>query len=296
MFDFDDEDTENPIGSLLRYHREEIGESLEEISERLKVRPEYLKAMEQGRFDLLPAGFYRRSFLKAYAQYLRLDAEHLLRMLDEQNERIKEGKGEVPSEAKIFPEQTSEVNKIKRKSSTGEVTPAIKPSSKESQISFWFSVFLGLVIGSLCLVFFFQLGKRENKNALLEQDVAQAESLMISPEPLDTLTLFLNLLDEKIKKAPELNLRIEAEGESWIRVVSDGTELFTGFVNQNIDVEFKAKDRFTINLGKNQGVKAWLNGFELMSLKKGITRLNRENFKEFILTARATEMVREYNE
>ena len=57
-FDFDDEDKENPIGSLLRYNRQEKDLNLDEISQALKVRQDFLEAMEMGRFDLLPGGFY----------------------------------------------------------------------------------------------------------------------------------------------------------------------------------------------------------------------------------------------
>ena len=79
-----------------------------------------------------------------------------------------------------------------------------------------------------------------------------------------------------------------------MRVVSDGAEVYTGFVNENMNAEFLARDELSINLGVNQGVKAWLNGFELIPLEEGVTYLNRENFKEFIPTDRANEILREH--
>lgn len=295
MFDFDDEDRQNPIGSVLRYHREQKKLSLDQIAEELKVRREYLEAMERGRFDLLPSGFYRRSFLRAYAEYLKLDADHMLKMLEEQQRGTEEGEGESLSISTAHVGKTLEEEKIERaKSSPQKVTPPTKPPPRESRVGYWFSVFLGLMVGTLCLIFLFKIGIRNDPKTSASQAVAEAESLTVSPEPVDTLTLFMNLLDKVIGASPELILRIEASGRSWMRVVSDGTELFTGFVNENMNAEFLAKNELSINLGVNQGVKAWLNGFDLIPLEKGITYLNRENFKEFIPTDRANEIVRAY--
>jgi len=294
MFDFDDEDKQNPIGSVLRYHREQKKLSLDQISEELKVRREYLEAMEHGRFDLLPVGFYRRSFLRAYAEYLKLDPDHILKMLEEQERATKKGEGESPPVPKAHVEGTSEEKKIEREKPAHKFTPPIKPPPRESRAGFWFSVFLGLLIGALCLIFLFKIGIRNEQKTSANQAMAEVESLMVSPEPVDTLELFMNLLDKAIGGSPELILRIETMGESWIRVVSVGVELFSGFINENMNVEFKVKDELSINLGKNQGIKATLNGFELQPLEKGVTRLNRENFKEFISTDRANQIVREH--
>jgi hypothetical protein len=173
------------------------------------------------------------------------------------------------------------------------VTPAKHPTT-ESRAGFLFLVFLGLLIGASCLVFLFKGGIKTGQIVSARLALAEAESLLVKPEPVDTMELFMNLLDEEIGEAPELILRIEAKGRSWMRVISDGSELFTGFINQNMNTEFKAKDELSINLGVNEGVRAFLNGFEMKTLEKGVTYLNRQNFKEFIPTDKANEIVREH--
>jgi transcriptional regulator with XRE-family HTH domain len=293
-FDFDDEDKENPIGSLLRYNRQEKDLDLDEISRALKVRRDFLEAMEKGRFDLLPAGFYRRSFLKAYAEYLKLDADNLLKMLDEQEKKTKKHEERTPPPPKPHKDEETEEDKTEeQESAEKEVIPA-EPYAGGSGVGYWFLIFFGLLVGAACLVFLFNLGiEKEHKIAAI-QTVAEVESVVVIPEPLDTMTLFMQLLEEKIGQAPEMILRIEVAGESWIRVYSDGNELFSGFVYDNMNVEFKAKERFAINLGKNQGVRAWLNGFALIPIESGVTYLNRENFQEYIPSDNANEIVRTY--
>jgi transcriptional regulator with XRE-family HTH domain len=292
MFGFDDEDKENPIGSLLRFNREQKELNLDDIAEKLKVRPEYLAAMEQGRFELLPAGFYRRSFLKAYAEYLKLDADQVLKMLEVQEGASKKGEGEAPIMPTVRMEGAlrEELTDKERVPQMADLPP--EPLTRENPVGYWFLVFLGLLIGAACLVFLFNLGIREDQK--ISASPVEAESLVVIPEPPDTMKLFADLLDRKIGTAPELILRLEASGRTWIRVTSDGVELYSGFINQNMRAEFKAKESLSVNLGVNEGVRAFLNRFEIKPLEEGVTYLNRENFEEFIPTDRANEIVREH--
>jgi cytoskeletal protein RodZ len=63
------------IGSSLREARQHRGLDLAEAEEATLIRRRYLEALEQEQFELLPAGSYRRSFLREYADFLGLDGE-----------------------------------------------------------------------------------------------------------------------------------------------------------------------------------------------------------------------------
>src|SRR6266568_8366508 len=67
-----------PFGENLRREREMRGVTLEEISEATRIRMDFLKALEDEEFWKLPGGVFRRSFIRAYAQYLGLDEERIL--------------------------------------------------------------------------------------------------------------------------------------------------------------------------------------------------------------------------
>ena len=291
-FDFDDEDRDNPIGSILRYHREQRKLDLANVAEELKVKLEYLEAMEQGRFDLLPSGFYRRSFLKAYAEYLKLDVDEMLRVLDEQEGGTKKGEAKPPTMPQMPLMETPPAETIQKQAPVQGLCPPVRPPARGTPAGFAFSVFFGLVIGAACLVFLFKGGEGEYQEAAVGLSLAQAESLQVRVEPPDTMELFMRLLDEKIGTAPEMILRLEAGGRSWIRVTSDGTELYAGFISQDMSTEFRARESFSVNLGVNEGFRAFLNGFEMKPLEKGVTYLDRENFYEFIPSDKANEIVR----
>lgn len=66
------------VGRLLRDQREALGLSVADIQKRLRIRREYVEAIEQGRFDLLPGAAYIPAFLRAYARDVGLDAEKVL--------------------------------------------------------------------------------------------------------------------------------------------------------------------------------------------------------------------------
>jgi hypothetical protein len=66
------------IGSRLREERRRRGLKLAEVWSATLIPERHLAALEEDRFDLLPAGSYRRSFLRGYADYLGLNGDALV--------------------------------------------------------------------------------------------------------------------------------------------------------------------------------------------------------------------------
>lgn len=80
-FEQDDPDrmgTHNAAGKVLRERRYQLGLDLEAVAEALCIKPVYLAAIEQGRTEELPGPAYAVGFIRAYANYLGLDGEHVL--------------------------------------------------------------------------------------------------------------------------------------------------------------------------------------------------------------------------
>lgn len=73
------------IGEKLKAAREEIGISIEEAAEDLKIRPSQIENLEQGNNDAFSDLFYLKYFIRDYAKYLGLDKEDLV---DEFNEYL----------------------------------------------------------------------------------------------------------------------------------------------------------------------------------------------------------------
>ncbi|MGH7013488.1 MAG: RodZ domain-containing protein [Stellaceae bacterium] len=67
------------IGALLRETRESYGGDVERIANALRIRAQYLVAIEEGRYDRLPAPVYALGFVRAYAIHLGLDGQEAVR-------------------------------------------------------------------------------------------------------------------------------------------------------------------------------------------------------------------------
>lgn len=66
------------VGNLLRRGRERRGENLYAIAEYLRIRPVFLAALENSRYDELPADAYVIGFLRSYASYLGFDGRTII--------------------------------------------------------------------------------------------------------------------------------------------------------------------------------------------------------------------------
>ena len=75
------------LGASLEEARLRQGLSLEQAEQATHIRPRYLRALEEERFELLPGDAYAKGFLRAYAQFLGLDPN---RYLDEYGARTAE--------------------------------------------------------------------------------------------------------------------------------------------------------------------------------------------------------------
>jgi len=267
MFQYDDKESKDTIGSILRQQRESKKLQVEEIAEELKIRLQYLEALENDQFELLPGKLYQRSFLKTYAQFLNLDQGRILKMFD-QHEKSRRSFQKEPEGMKMLEESIKAQSTLQK-----------QPQPGKSRAGYWFAILTGLALGIFCLIYLAKPGMKK-KHDIASELSAAAESLTTQPEAVDT-TSFVWRLDNLLTNSSEMILRIEAKGDSWVKIIADKKTLFTGFIAAGMAIEFKANDYFSINLGKNEGVEIYLNGMKIKSLEKGIHHLDRQNYKSF---------------
>lgn len=76
------------VGTVLRARREQLGWSLGEVSKRLRIRQEFLSALEEGKIDKLPGIVYASGFLRAYAELLNLNTDEILQRFKSENQQV----------------------------------------------------------------------------------------------------------------------------------------------------------------------------------------------------------------
>ncbi len=65
------------VGERLRKTREEQGREIARIAAEIRVQIGYLEAIEAGNLDRLPGGFFTRSFVRQYAECLKVPASEI---------------------------------------------------------------------------------------------------------------------------------------------------------------------------------------------------------------------------
>jgi cytoskeleton protein RodZ len=85
------------IGNSLREARLRQALDFPEIEQATKIRPKYLRALEDEQFDILPGQTYVKGFLRSYAEYLGLDGQLYV---DEYNSRYIHVDEETPLRAR----------------------------------------------------------------------------------------------------------------------------------------------------------------------------------------------------
>jgi cytoskeleton protein RodZ len=77
-------DSYDYIGAYLAEVRKHYGLERRQVADSLRIRREYIAAIEDGRFEALPEAVYTRGFVRSYAAFLGLDKEAVLqRFMDD---------------------------------------------------------------------------------------------------------------------------------------------------------------------------------------------------------------------
>ena len=106
------------VGDILRRERERQNLTIKDIEQATSIRGLYIEAIEKSENDKLPGEVYTRGFIKNYANFLKLDAESLVRQYRdevspvplttvEEQSKGEQSKGEQSSDEQSKEEQPS---------------------------------------------------------------------------------------------------------------------------------------------------------------------------------------------
>lgn len=214
-------ETKGNIGEQLRKQRKAKGISLVEVSEHTKIGKKYLEALENGEYDVLPGETYIRGFLKAYAKYLDLDDDEIIRHY-----------------------------KVQRRMADHEDAGADGEGGQraESNQSLWGPLLAVLVLAGLgagVFLFWSSLTGKKPEPRADGSDAASSEFAAGLPAPA--------------ANAGDLVLKIRAKEKTWITIMADGRQEPDVTLNPNEERTWTAKERFVLWTGNAGGVEVWFN-------------------------------------
>ncbi len=263
------------VGDILKKRREESGQDLREISNILKIKHAYLKAIEDGAFENLPEAVYVKGYIRKYAEYLKIDPETAINAYVQQIS---------PTQAENKEVLEQEIVQKKRVKLRYVIIPALS------------ALFV------LTIIFIFSPFSPSEKKVSQLPPETKIEGPSTPVEtgqelyPLKTKNQASSSPAEQ-KKEPPLPL-IETEKETiskpvnffhvlevfatdttWLSITADETGSKELLMNPGESARLQAKNGFTLKIGNAGGIKLVFDGKEIKKLgEKGqVIKINLPN-------------------
>jgi len=248
------------VGDILKNKREELGQDLREISNTLKIKYDYLKAIEDGDLGKLPQEVYVKGYIREYAEHLRIDPEAAINAYVQQI-------SPPQVENKDIPEKTPEKTKI--------------PKIGYVLISLLFI----LITITLSYTIFSQKGKDINRPAeQTQKEISSQNAGPIKETPSSVVTPGGTTIPDSNKEAPLANtetkkeivppktyvsrqvLEVFAIDTTWLLVLIDKADSKEMLLKPGDSAKWHAKNCFSLKIGNAGGIRLVFNGKEIKKL------------------------------
>ena len=232
-------------------HREKREISLQHIHNKTRIDIKYLRAIEEGNFDIMPQ-VYLRAFIKEYAKSIDLDPDETL------NKYELAIAGNYGIEESLDDDKARKENKNEKKKLvyTSENLKGVEESSSPKNNNMIIGVAGLAAVIIIGLVFFIfsnnsdsEIVKENPYQEILEESAQRFEAPsneVNSSEILDSISLKIATIDT-----------------SWIRILVDGKDEQEYIMRPDREKEFKAVNEFRILTGNAGGLVLFLNDKKL---------------------------------
>lgn len=223
------------FGLWLRRQREMREIDLREIADKTKISLRYLKAMEQDRFEVLPAPVFARGFLREYARYVGLNPDEVVNFY--LSAHAEEDEGEA----------------------TGVSSPPPKSgglSSGPLTRSALLILLVVLVVAALVYLFVYQRNSSDQQEAA-PPPIAPPVEMQPAAEPVEPSAVPAG---EPAPSAP-LVVTLDFTEQCWVEARVDGSEQVSRLFVAGESLRLEAEERVVLQtLGNADGVEVQVNG------------------------------------
>jgi transcriptional regulator with XRE-family HTH domain len=209
------------IGASLREARTRRGLSLDDVTAGLRIRERYVTALEEERWELMPAEAYTKGFLRMYAEFLGLNGTLYI---DEYNERI------APHDDEPF------------------IPESLAPTKRRNR--FLFRTILGVVgvAAAVAALNLFGSGSTTATHAANAAPPLKPARLVLPAAPVERPVA---------RAQPTAALIRAVTSRSWLSVRLDGAngkEVFRGFLNRGHQLSYGLHRNVWLRIGRPQSL------------------------------------------
>ncbi len=246
------------LGQELKQERESRNISIEEIAASTKIVGRYLRAVEEDRFDTMPGGFFIKGIIRAYAKYLGLNEDELMRRYEEAGIL-----DELPSE------KPRNVNDL----------PTFPLHRRAIMRGLVFAV---IAIVAVTMILVWRSGRRHTTLPDAKARVVVPQNQPSTPPPLEKPAA------ERVKTEWKgVTIDISFLELTWLQVYTDGVLRIDGEFPAGEKASVQADKELIINVGNAGGVSFLLNGKPAKALGRvgevfKDIRITPENYQDFL--------------
>jgi len=240
----------NDLHKKLKSLRRERKIDLEAIEKRTKIDIKYLKAIENGKFEILPST-YIRLFLKAYCVEIGADPIDALYQLDE---LINNGKKSNKSDEEILP--IIDVNEDVDESS--KIESSKNPYQKKSEWLKGFSMILLLLFS----IYIIKKIVSSDNNLSLAKNISETSNL----NPITDFELINDFIIDKTNSGsldvdpPYMVKIISRKDDIWMRTETDSSLPIENILNSSKQDNFSFVKRFELLVNPAKNIDIFWNG------------------------------------
>jgi len=210
------------VGKFLKIKRKESNLTLKNIASQTCIRYRYLDAIENEEYKKVPAEIFLRSYIKDYAKSLSLDPHEIIKMYENEREKFHE------------PVQTFPERKKKNKN--------------------YFKKYIPPIVGIVILFLIPRFSQQPfHEDSTKKSEIKEKANKVISYIP-DTLS------PKEAIAQPVHSLILEAEEETWVSILIDGSDKGVMTLKPGMVKEWTAKNSFDLKIGKPGRIKVILDG------------------------------------
>jgi cytoskeleton protein RodZ len=265
------------LGQKLRDVRLQQGKDLSLIASELRIGSRYLQAIEAGEWEKLPGGFFNRSFIRQYADYLGLPSADYEPELS----------ASLSGSASVDLQALSEAHDPKRIRTQEKTLISVEPLRSggtrllDSRTGLTAAALILLVAAGAGLSVIWdrvhapQESRQENyadakapvapspQSSVVTAEPSNPAAAEVTVDPADATIVPSQSTSVVSDQAGIMSLNIEATESTWIEVIADGKRIFVGTLQPGDSKSIASTERARMLVGNAGGIAVRKSGRDI---------------------------------